>query len=133
MTLHPGRCSASDARMSDKRETGSVFDPKFDASGLLSAVVTNAENGALLMVGYMDREALDATLATGKVHFHSRSRDRLWMKGESSGHFLNLVEILVDCDQDALLIKANPDGPTCHTGAQSCFYRRLVDGKLVPA
>jgi phosphoribosyl-AMP cyclohydrolase len=112
--------------MSDERETGSVFDPKFDDSGLLSAVVTNAENGALLMVGYMDQEALDATLATGKVHFHSRSRDRLWMKGESSGHFLNLVEILVDCDQDAVLVIARPDGPTCHTGERSCFYRRLT-------
>lgn len=116
--------------MANDRETGTTFDPKFDSNGLLCAAVVAEMTREILMVGYMDREALDATLLTGKVHFHSRSRNRLWMKGESSGHYLNVVKILVDCDQDALLIEARPDGPTCHTGAQSCFYRQLVGGEL---
>jgi len=105
--------------------------PKFDANGLLSAVVTDSGSGQVLMVAFMDQAALDATIATGKAHFHSRSRGRLWMKGESSGHVLEVQEILVDCDQDALVLKAVPKGPTCHTNARSCFYRRLEDGSLV--
>lgn len=82
------------------------------------------------MVAFMDRQALDKTIETGLAHFHSRSRGRLWMKGESSGHVLNVQQVLVDCDQDALILKALPAGPTCHTGAQSCFYRQLNGGKL---
>jgi len=117
----------------DRRETGSEFLPKFDAAGLLSAVVTDADSGAVLMVAFMDAEALEATRRTGKAHFHSRSRGRLWMKGESSGHVLNVTEMLVDCDQDAVWIKAKPAGPTCHTGAVSCFYRKLEGEGLVPA
>ena len=82
------------------------------------------------MVAFMDREALDATIESGDAHFHSRSRGRLWKKGETSGHVLKVEEILVDCDQDALVLRCRPLGPTCHTGARSCFYRRLEDGAL---
>lgn len=113
------------------REQGSRFLPKFDASGLLSAVVVDSATGRVLMVAFMDAEALEATRRTGHAHFHSRSRGRLWMKGESSGHVLKVEEILVDCDQDALVIRATPAGPTCHTGAQSCFYRLLDNDTLV--
>lgn len=113
-----------------QREQGSEFLPKFDSNGLLSAVVTHAETAEVLMVAFMDREALDATIASGDAHFHSRSRGRLWKKGESSGHVLKVEEIRVDCDQDALVLRCNPQGPTCHTGAPSCFYRRLEDGSL---
>ena len=80
------------------------------------------------MVAFMDREALDKTRETGLAHFHSRSRGRLWMKGESSGHVLSVEAILVDCDQDALVLKVRPAGPACHTGSRSCFYRAL-DGE----
>ena len=82
------------------------------------------------MVAFMDREALDKTRETGLAHFHSRSRGRLWMKGESSGHVLRVERILVDCDQDALVVKAVPAGPACHTGAASCFYRALAGDTL---
>ena len=102
--------------------------PKFDSAGLLAAIVQHAESGEVLMVGFMDAEALAKTRETGLAHFHSRSRGRLWMKGETSGHVLRIRQILVDCDQDALLLKALPDGPACHTGARSCFYR-AVDGE----
>ena len=114
------------------RETGSKFLPKFDDKGLLSAVVQDADSGAVLMVAFMDREAVDATLDTGIAHFHSRSRGTLWKKGETSGNTLQVEEILVDCDQDALVLRCRPAGPTCHTGAASCFYRRLEDGILQP-
>lgn len=82
------------------------------------------------MFAFMDREALDKTRETGLAHFHSRSRGRLWMKGETSGHVLRVQELLVDCDQDALLVKALPEGPACHTGARSCFYRVLEGDRL---
>ena len=109
----------------EEREVGPVFAPKFDAAGLLTAVVVDDADGAVLVVAHMNAEAIAATLATGKVHFWSRSRGKLWMKGETSGHVLAVEEIRVDCDQDALLIRARPAGPTCHTGARSCFYRRI--------
>lgn len=109
----------------ESEKAGAPFQPKFDANGLLSAVVQDAASGAVLMVAFMDAEALAATRATGEAHFHSRSRGRLWKKGESSGHVLRVQEILVDCDQDALVLRCTPAGPTCHTGAGSCFYRRL--------
>ena len=112
------------------REQGTEFQPKFDDKGLLSAVVVDADGGEVLMVAFMDREALDHTIASGEAHFHSRSRGRLWKKGESSGHILKVQRIDVDCDQDALVLYCRPLGPTCHTGARSCFYRRLDDGKL---
>jgi phosphoribosyl-AMP cyclohydrolase len=87
-------------------------------------------SGEVLMVAFMDREALAATRSTGLAHFHSRSRGRLWMKGESSGHVLRVEAILVDCDQDALVLKVRPEGPACHTGERSCFYRAL-DGETL--
>jgi phosphoribosyl-AMP cyclohydrolase len=116
----------------EEREHGTQFAPLFDAAGLLTAVVVDAASGAVLVVAHMNREALDATLASGRVHFWSRSRGKLWLKGETSGHFLDVVEILVDCDQDALVIRARPAGPSCHTGAKSCFYRRVERGTEGP-
>ena len=112
------------------RETGTTLMPKFDDRGLLSAVVVDARSKDVLMVAFMDREALDLTLETREAHFHSRSRGRLWKKGESSGNVLKVQEILVDCDQDALVLECIPAGPTCHTGATSCFYR-VVDGQTL--
>ena len=111
---------------------GSEFMPKFNSGGLLSAVVQHAETGEILMVAFMDREALAKTRDTRLAHFHSRSRGRLWMKGETSGNVLRVQQILVDCDQDALVLKALPQGPACHTGARSCFYRALDDDALRP-
>ncbi len=113
-----------------EREQGTRFLPKFDDCGLLCAVVVDAATAQVLMVAFMDREALDATLASGEAHFHSRSRGRLWKKGESSGNVLRVEEVLVDCDQDALVLRCRPAGPTCHTGATSCLYRRLENGSL---
>jgi phosphoribosyl-AMP cyclohydrolase len=104
--------------------------PKFDSAGLLAAVVQHAHSGEVLMVAFMDREALDRTRESGLAHFHSRSRGRLWMKGETSGHVLRVQQVLVDCDQDALVVKALPEGPACHTGARSCFYRALEGDEL---
>ena len=112
--------------MTDPRESGLLLDPKFDANGLLTAVVVDVADGAVLMVGHMNEEALQITQESGKVTFFSRSRQRLWTKGESSGHLLHLIELRIDCDQDALLVIAKPDGPTCHTGERSCFYRRVT-------
>ena len=98
--------------------------------GLLPAIVQDADNLRVLMLGYMTRGALRATLDTGNVTFFSRSKQRLWMKGETSGHTLKVEEILVDCDQDALVLRATPAGPACHTGAVSCFYRKLEGDHL---
>ena len=94
---------------------------RFGPDGLIPAVVQDAADGRILMLAYMDPEALDATVASGEVHFHSRSRDRLWRKGETSGNVLGVAGIAADCDGDALLITANPVGPTCHRGTRSCF------------
>jgi phosphoribosyl-AMP cyclohydrolase len=110
------------------REQGSKFLPRFDSAGLLTAIAQDAASGEVLMVAFMDREALDATRATGLAHFHSRSRGRLWQKGETSGHVLRVDEIRVDCDQDAVVLRVRPAGPACHTGERSCFYRAL-DGE----
>ncbi|KIG14526.1 Phosphoribosyl-AMP cyclohydrolase [Enhygromyxa salina] len=96
-----------------------------DASGLVAAIVVNANDDRVLMLGYMNREALAATLSTRKVTFFSRSRRQLWQKGESSGHTLELASIRVDCDGDALLVRAVPRGPTCHTGTTSCFFKTV--------
>ena len=106
--------------------------PKFDSAGLLTAVVTNAASGEVLMVAFMDAQALAKTRETGFAHFYSRSRSRLWKKGETSGNVLKVEEILADCDQDALVLRATPAGPACHTGARSCFYRRLDGDRLTP-
>jgi phosphoribosyl-ATP pyrophosphohydrolase/phosphoribosyl-AMP cyclohydrolase len=93
----------------------------FDERGLVPAIVQDAGTGSVLMLAYMDREALDTTLRTREVHFHSRSRGRLWKKGETSGNVLHLVDLALDCDADTLLVKAHPAGPACHTGAATCF------------
>jgi phosphoribosyl-AMP cyclohydrolase len=119
----------SDVQQAD-RETGSAFMPRYDAQGLVTGIAIDAQSREVLMVAFMDAEAVARTRETGLAHFHSRSRGRLWLKGESSGHFLRVQEILVDCDQDALVMMVKPEGPACHTGARSCFYRRLVDDGL---
>ena len=111
-------------------EQGTVFAPKYDSNGLLSAVVVDLNSREILMLAFMDRAALAKTLETGLAHFHSRSRGRLWLKGESSGNVLKVEEIRVDCDQDALILIVRPRGPACHTGETSCFFRRLNDGSL---
>ena len=96
-------------------------DIAFDERGLVPTIVQDAATGAVLMLAYMDREALDATLRTREVHFHSRSRGRLWKKGETSGNVMHLVSLVPDCDADALLVKVHPAGPACHTGDATCF------------
>lgn len=95
--------------------------PRYGPDGLAPAVVQDASDGRVLMVGYVDAEALAATFASGEVHFHSRSRGRLWRKGETSGHVLRLRALALDCDEDALLMTVDPVGPTCHRGTRSCF------------
>ena len=95
-------------------------------NGLLPAIVQNPDNGQVLMLGYMNAEALEATIGGGNVTFFSRSKQRLWIKGESSSNFLKLVDVRIDCDHDALLVEARPVGPTCHTGSISCFSNETV-------
>ena len=112
-------------------EETNEFQPKFDSAGLIPAIVTDAADGTVLMFAWMNAEALRLTRETGFAHFWSRSRQALWKKGETSGHFLEVSDILTDCDQDVLQLKVKPQGPACHTGRRSCFYRRLVDGSLV--
>ena len=107
-------------------ETTDRLTPRWDANGLITAVATDAATGSLLMVAHMNAEALALTLNTGEAWFWSRSRGRLWRKGESSGHVLRVVEARIDCDQDALWLHVTPAGPACHTGAASCFYRRIA-------
>jgi phosphoribosyl-AMP cyclohydrolase len=107
------------------REAGFSFQPKYDSAGLVAAIAQDVVSGEVLMFAFMDAEALAATRETGLAHFHSRSRGRLWQKGESSGNVLRVHQILVDCDQDALVLKVRPAGPACHTGEFSCFYREL--------
>ena len=99
--------------------------PSFDDSGLVPCIVQDAETGAVLMLAWMNQEAFDLTRTTGEVHFWSRSRKALWKKGETSGNVLAVVELRLDCDQDAVLVRARPAGPTCHTGTTSCFFRVL--------
>jgi phosphoribosyl-AMP cyclohydrolase len=112
------------------REQGDTFLPKFDDKGLLTAVAVDSTSREVLMIAFMDAEALAKTRETGLAHFHSRSRGRLWMKGETSGHVLKIDAILVDCDQDALVLQVTPHGPACHTGATACFYRMLEGERL---
>jgi phosphoribosyl-AMP cyclohydrolase len=106
-------------------EEGLVLAPKFDADGLVTCVVTDAKNGDLLMVAHMNEEALRRTIETGEAWYFSRSRKALWKKGESSGHTQRVVEMRVDCDQDAVWIKVQQTGAACHTGRRSCFYRAV--------
>jgi phosphoribosyl-AMP cyclohydrolase len=117
--------------MDDQRDTTDRFLPRFNAAGLVTAIVTDADSHILLMVAHMNEEAIEQTRATGQAHFWSRSRGTLWRKGETSGNGLTLVDMRVDCDQDALLLRVKPAGPACHTGRRSCFYRRVeADGSL---
>jgi phosphoribosyl-ATP pyrophosphohydrolase/phosphoribosyl-AMP cyclohydrolase len=106
-----------------------VPQPAYGPDGLVPAVVQDATDGRVLMVAWMDAEALDATVRTGEVHFHSRSRRRLWKKGETSGNILRLRSIVADCDADALLVTVDPVGPTCHRGTQSCFDENDAPGE----
>lgn len=98
-------------------------EPQWDPQGLAPTIVQDAENGTVLMLAWMNRDAWQLTVETGLVHFWSRSRQALWKKGETSGHFLHVVELRVDCDADAILARVRPDGPTCHTGTTACFFR----------
>lgn len=119
----------TDAATAD-RELGAAFMPRFDKQGLMIAIAVDSATREILMVAYMDAEALARTRETGLAHFHSRSRGKLWLKGETSGHYLRVESMLVDCDQDALQLLVKPEGPACHTGATSCFYRRLEGDAL---
>ena len=111
-------------------EEGLAFTPKFDADGLVTVVATDAASGDLLMVAHMNAEALEKTIATGEAWYFSRSRRALWRKGESSGHVQQIVEMRVDCDQDAVWIKVAQGGAgACHTGRRSCFYRAVPLGQ----
>ena len=117
----------------DAVKSKSIFDVlKLDANGLVAAVVQDVNTKQVLMVGYMNRESIEITLRELRACFWSRSRQKLWRKGESSGNVLNLVEIRTDCDNDAMLLVCDPVGPTCHTNETSCFYRVVkADGTLV--
>lgn len=117
--------------MADLRETGLELDPKYDAAGLITAVATDRTTGEMLMLAHMNAEALRLTVETGDAHFWSRSRNSLWRKGETSGHVLRVHDIRIDCDQDAVWLIVDPAGPACHTGARSCFYRRVEGDRLV--
>lgn len=117
--------------MADTRDTGLTLDPRYDANGLVTAVVVDRA-GQPLMVAHMNDEALRLTIESREAHFWSRSRGRLWKKGETSGNVLRVVELRIDCDQDALWVVAEPAGPACHTGAYSCFFRRIEGDRLVP-
>ena len=106
-------------------EEGTDFKPKFDTNGLIPAIAQDAETGDILMVAYMNRQSLDLTIETGYATYYSRSRQALWKKGQESGHLQKVVQILIDCDQDCLVLKVAVDAGQCHTGRQSCFYRAL--------
>jgi len=109
-------------------EIGKNFQPKFNSDGLITAIAQDGGTGQVLMVAYMNAEALAKTIASGKATYYSRSRQKLWTKGEESGHTQNVQEILTDCDQDCLILKVEVDAGQCHVGYQSCFYRRLEAG-----
>ena len=102
---------------------------KFDEKGLIPAIIQDALSGKVLMLGYMNSESLQKTLETGRTWFYSRSRQKLWNKGETSGHFQDVISAFYDCDEDTLLFKVKQTGPACHTGNFSCFYRSLIEGK----
>jgi phosphoribosyl-AMP cyclohydrolase len=115
---------------SSEIEEGLVLKPKFDADGLVTAVATDAATGEVLMVAHMNNEALRKTIASGEAHYFSRSRKTLWRKGEESGHTQRVVELRVDCDQDAVWLRVKQAGPgACHTGRRSCFYRAVPLGQ----
>ena len=107
-------------------EDGLTLTPIFDANGLIPVIAQDATSGEVLMLAYMNAEALARTIATGEAWYWSRSRAAFWRKGETSGHTQQVVAILTDCDQDAIVLKVNQTGPACHTGRRSCFYRALI-------
>ena len=107
-------------------EEGLTFQPKFDAAGLVTCVVTDAATSDVLMVAHMNEEALRKTIASGEAWYYSRSRKSLWRKGETSGHVQRVVEMRMDCDQDAIWIRVEQSGAACHTGRRSCFYRKVT-------
>lgn len=111
-----------------KIEIGTDFVPQFDAQGLIPAIAQDGQTGQILMLAYMNDQALARTLETGNATYYSRSRGKLWTKGEESGHIQKVREILVDCDQDCLILKVTVDAGQCHVGYQSCFYRRVTIG-----
>jgi phosphoribosyl-AMP cyclohydrolase len=111
------------------REEGLAFQPKFDSSGLVTCVATDAARGEVLMVAHMNDEALRKTIASGEAWYFSRSRNALWRKGETSGHTQRVVEMRMDCDQDAVWIRVEQTGAACHTGRRSCFYRAVSVGE----
>jgi phosphoribosyl-AMP cyclohydrolase len=113
----------------DDREEGLAFQPKFDASGLVTSVATDAATGEVLMVAHMNDEALRKTIESGEAWYFSRSRNALWRKGETSGHTQRVVEMRMDCDQDAIWIRVEQAGAACHTGRRSCFYRAVTGGE----
>ncbi|MBD8678846.1 phosphoribosyl-AMP cyclohydrolase [Sphingomonas sp. CFBP 13720] len=115
------------------RDTGLTLNPKYDADGLLTAIAVDAATLEPLMVAHMNADALRLTIETGEATFWSRSRARLWKKGETSGNVLRVVEARIDCDQDAVWLRVEPAGPACHTGARTCFFRRIDGDSLVPA
>lgn len=117
--------------MTETIETTQALSPKWDANGLITAVATDAKTGEMLMLAHMNADALAKTIESGEAWFWSRSRGRLWKKGESSGHVLRVIEARIDCDQDALWLRVDPAGPACHTGERSCFYRRIEGDRLV--
>jgi phosphoribosyl-AMP cyclohydrolase len=108
-------------------EEGLAFKPRFDAAGLVTCVATDAGTGDVLMVAHMNDEALRKTIASGEAWYYSRSRKSLWRKGETSGHVQRVVEMRVDCDQDAVWIRVEQSGGACHTGRHSCFYRKIEE------
>jgi phosphoribosyl-AMP cyclohydrolase len=110
-------------------EEGAALTPKFGPDGLITCVATDAATGSVLMVAHMNAEALAKTIATGEAWYFSRSRGKLWRKGESSGHFQRVAEMRIDCDQDAIWITVHQTGGACHTGRRSCFYRSIPVGK----
>jgi phosphoribosyl-AMP cyclohydrolase len=110
-------------------EEGLKFQPRFDAAGLVTCVATDAGTGEVLMVAHMNEEALRKTIASGEAWYYSRSRKSLWRKGETSGHVQRVVEMRLDCDQDAIWIRVEQTGAACHTGRHSCFYRKIEAGE----
>ncbi len=125
--------STSNIKDKEELENGSSFTPSYNADGLVTAVAQHASNGEILMLAHMNADAVAKTVETGKAHFWSRSRGKLWMKGETSGNTLDVVEILTDCDQDAIVMKVALNGKgACHTGAYSCFYRKVTTESGAP-
>ena len=121
----------SDLKPKSDLEKGAALTPRWNADGLIAAIAQDVQTNQVLMLAWMNAEALAATLATGRATYWSRSRGKLWVKGEESGHTQTVEEVRIDCDQDALLLRVRQEGPACHTGAANCFYRVVSpDGRL---